>query len=346
MLGESFRDESLDKNGDQIISYREWRDGLRLKACRDPEFIPRTLAEKVAEYKRPDEGIDPQFSEYLMPAELPLVLTKKGVELWQSGQMVISTKEDSPLIWDHATEEICKEEEKYIQDIYSLSTSDLMSKLDDETGPHRTKILFHLSGRSPTELKQFEGKFLQLLRQENDQNNQLYLVKAASRIKKNAEIKAEMLKIFENTSYIILRQTAFQGVAESCQKEDGPFLLKHLQDQDNTIRGSALDGLASIQYKEAYPFVFDLLEHDKDEMVRMNAASCLAAIDLAKASEVFWSKIHSEPSDFAFFAMVQTLLFSPQKMDLVPIMRERLTRLKTEFLKEFLEGFIEDLENQ
>jgi hypothetical protein len=69
--------ETSDANHDGIITWHEWKNSVRRRACEASEYAP-TIAGMPS-------GVDPQLFETGMGRDLPLFLTAAGAAQWQAG---------------------------------------------------------------------------------------------------------------------------------------------------------------------------------------------------------------------------------------------------------------------
>ena len=144
ILAKSFSAPDADINGDNIVTFEEWKNVLLQQSYLSGIFAPTILFDPQTMQEKnispPDYGIDVQFFDALFPADSPLLLTGEGIARYATGELKISSFDHSrTATLFPATLKMWKEESEFTLFLYrnDLGNSEIVDRFSKENELHR-----------------------------------------------------------------------------------------------------------------------------------------------------------------------------------------------------------------
>ncbi|MBF0360811.1 MAG: HEAT repeat domain-containing protein [Oligoflexia bacterium] len=322
ILASSF-DDKADVDGDDIISYEEWKNHILQLACQHNDYIPARLIEEstmgsvVLTTPLMDMGIDPSFFDSKMPGQTPLLLTSNGVKKYKQKILKLPTTLDIDLdsnsapskIWK-TTEAICNQHYQLLKDLHSnnYTQEKLLQKIQIEleraNHVNIAYTVFQLFLRySSAFTYETKDTLKNILFNENTNTSSSISVKQnilSALVKLNTDIittqeKFKILKYFGERFYQqdLKMQIALIQLFGFFKNKDGLTILIDIIKNKNSPYHPFLRAETIVQLSKSFEdekemiamLLTTVLKSDADEFVRAKAAKGLGDLMLAEVAD-------------------------------------------------------------
>jgi hypothetical protein len=146
VLARSFESGS-DINGDGFISWSEWKNNIKARACALAEYAPHVMYDlKSPPTTIRGDGIDPRIFEEGMFPESPMFLTPAGQAKYKAGTLKFPVTRSGSAVYTQTTETLCAAAESQIMALTNAKTvGDALSVADSGDPIAIRRVLEHLA---------------------------------------------------------------------------------------------------------------------------------------------------------------------------------------------------------
>jgi hypothetical protein len=286
VVAQSLNAEAGDTDHDGILSYEEWRNAVEKAACSSDIYVPKAALSQV-QYV-PKVGMDPQFFEFNVSPDLPLVLTAAASDAYNQGTLKLPALARGEVSWFADTTATCDSALQSFVSLYSCSNEDLATYITNQSGAEQARAMTAASYRDVFNSPALLTTAIDLLANDADANIRLKAARLlATKNDAPEAVVTALAQAYQNDTNANVRQAALASLIEASPAQAYDVFVEALQriangELDSGLRYFLLQALARIGRPDSVPIFVDELQRDPNVSIR---AFCVYALWLIGTDE-------------------------------------------------------------